>query len=481
MSDYDVVIIGAGAAGLAAASALARQGYRIALVEARNRLGGRVYTIRPPGALLPIELGADFVHGRPDETFALAAEAGVRLYEQMGRAWGADEDAGNLQAEDDDDGDDEDENEGDVGAIFAAINGWQGEDCSLQALLDARFAGKRWAAARERISRFVEGFDAAEVNRVSVAWLRQTELASDAVDGDRQFRVLDGYDRLLAWLGDNLPSARADIRLLSVAREVRWRHGEVAVRLETPAGAPLETITGRAAVITVPLAILKRSLNEPEQPGALRFSPEPVGKREALARLEMGDALKVVLRFPVAFWEKLTPQARQQLGAVLAGQFVHFRQMPRLSFLFADDPVVPTWWTAHPIVAPLLTGWVAGPRATRLASKSPDKIADEAVTALARILRMERDVVERLLVARYVHNWSSDPYSGGGYSYVAVGGLDAPEELAAPVEETLFFAGEATNQQGHTGTVHGALQTGYQAAAQIARALHSSPSPDSLP
>ena len=482
MSDYDVVIIGAGAAGLAAASTLARKGYRIALVEARDRLGGRVYTIRPPGAALPIELGADFVHGRPDETFALAAESGVRLYEQMGRAWDADERDGVLQpeegdADDDNEGDDEDDDEdddadeGDVGAIFAAINAWQGEDCSLQTLLETRFAGKRWAAAREYISRYVEGFDAAAVDRVSVAWLRQTELASDAVDGARQFRVLDGYDRLLAWLGDNLPSSRADIRLLSVARELRWRHGQVEARIETPTGASLGSITARAALITLPLAILKRSLTEPETPGALRFSPEPPGKCEAVSRLEMGDALKVVLRFQAPFWEKLNPHTRQQLGALWPGQSAHFRLMPRLSFLFADDPVVPTWWTAHPVVAPLLTGWVAGPRASRLASKSADEIADEAVAALARILGIERDVLDKLLLGRYVHNWSSDPYSGGGYSYVAVGELDAPGELAAPVAETIFFAGEATNQHGHTGTVHGALQTGFQAAAEIARAL----------
>ncbi len=470
MSDYDVIIIGAGAAGLAAASTLARQGYRIALVEARDRLGGRVYTIRPPGAALPIELGADFVHGRPDETFALAAESGIRLYEQMGRAWDADEDDDILQPDEDDD-DDADDDEGDVGAIFAAINDWQGDDCSLQTLLATRFAGKRWAAARERISRYVEGFDAAEVDQVSVAWLRQTELASDAVDGARQFRVLDGYDRLLTWLGDNLPSSRADIRLLSVARELRWQHGQVEVRLETPAGASLGSLTARAALITVPLAVLKRSFAESETPGAMRFSPEPPGKRDALSVLEMGHALKVVLRFRLAFWEKLNPYTRQQLGALWPGQFLDFRLMPRLSFLFADDPVMPTWWTAHPVVAPLLTAWVAGPRAARLADRPADEIADEAVTALARILNIERATLDKLLVGRYVHNWSSDPYSGGGYSYVAVGGLDAPGELAAPVVETLFFAGEATNQHGHTGTVHGALQTGYLAASQIAQAL----------
>ena len=479
MSDYDVVIIGAGAAGLAAASALARKGYRIALVEARDRLGGRVYTIRPPGATLPIELGADFVHGRPDETFALAEEAGVRLYEQSGRSWVAEAHGNDRSEVDDEDvaegeeGEEceEGEDDGDSSAIFAAILDWQEEDCSLQTLLDTRFAGARRAAARQDFSRYVEGFDAAEVDRVSVAWLRQTDLALDAIDGDRQFRVLDGYDRVLTWLGDNLPSSRADIRLLSVARDVRWQPGAVMVRLETPAGAALDEISARAALITVPLGVLKRSFSEPQSPGAVQFSPEPPGKREALARLEMGHALKVALRFRVAFWEKLTPSAMRRLGALWPGQQVHFRLMPRLSFLFADDPVVPTWWTAHPIVAPLLMGWMAGPRAARLASASADAIAGEAVTALARILSMERGILEKLLEGHYVHNWSSDPYSSGGYSYVAVGGLSAPGELAAPVEETLFFAGEATNQQGHTGTVHGALQTGYQAADEIARAL----------
>jgi monoamine oxidase len=478
MADYDVVIIGAGAAGLAAAATLTQQGYRIALVEARDRIGGRVYTIRPPGATLPIELGADFVHGRPDETFALAAEAGLRLYEQTGNSWAAR--AGGLRADGDDDtnddaedGDDADNDadEGDVGAIFAAIHGWQGEDRSLQYLLDERFAGERWAAARARIRGYAEGFDAAEVDRVSIGWLRQTELASDAIDGDRQYRVLDGYDRVLAWLGDKLAPKLADIRLESIARELRWQRGQVAVSLESPAGNPLGDINARVALVTVPLAVLKRSFDDPESPGALRLAPEPPGKREALAYLEMGHAMKVVLRLRMIFWEKLDQQTKRQLGSLYKGQFVHFRLMPRLSFLFGDDPVMSTWWTTHPVVAPMLTGWAAGPRAARLANESEDVIADEAVAALSRALDMDRADLEKLVVGRYVHNWGSDPFAGGGYSYVCTGGLAAPTALAAPVEDTLFFAGEATNTQGHTGTVHGALQSGYQAAAAILRSL----------
>jgi monoamine oxidase len=148
--------------------------------------------------------------------------------------------------------------------------------------------------------------------------------------------------------------------------------------------------------------------------------------------------------------------------------------MPQLSFLFAGDPVMSTWWTAHPVVAPLLTGWAAGPRAARLANESEDAIADEAVAALSRVLGMDRADLDKLVVGRYVHNWGRDPFAGGGYSYVRAGGLDAPAALAAPVDDTLFFAGEATNTQGHTGTVHGALQSGYQAAAAIQQALAGS-------
>lgn len=465
MADYDVVIIGTGAAGLAAAAVLVRGGYTVALVEARERVGGRVHTIRPPLATLPVELGADFVHGRPPEVFSIAEEAGLRLYEHTGTSWVAL--GGRLQSDEDeaageDDPDDnEDEDGDDVSAIFAAIEGWQGEDRSLQDLFDARFAGERWARARQRVSRYVEGFDAADVDRVSVAWLQQAELASDAMDGNRQFRVLDGYDRVLTWLSDGLGTA-ADLRLQTVAREIRWRRGHAEVRLESPAGAPLGAISARVALITVPLGVLKRSFDDPETPGAVRLTPEPPGKREALARLGMGHAVKVVLRFRLIFWDALPQELRPDHKLV---------SLPQFSFMFADDPVIPTWWTAHPVVAPLLTGWTAGPRAARLANASDEAIADEAVAALSRVLGIERDDLNKLLVGKHTHNWSADPFSSGGYSYVYTGGLAAPAMLAEPVEETLFFAGEATNTEGDTGTVHGALQTGYRAGEAIARAL----------
>jgi monoamine oxidase len=463
MADYDVVIIGAGAAGLAAATALTRHGFSIALVEARNRVGGRVYTVRPEGATLPIELGADFVHGRPSEIFGVAAEAGLRLYEHTGNTWAARE--GRPEPEgnaDDTDGQGED---GNVAAIFAAIQNWRGEDLSLQSLLDERFADTRWAGARGEIRRYAEGFDAAELDRVSVAWLQQTELASDAIDGERQFRVLDGYDRVLTWLRDNLPASLAEIRLLSVARELRWQRSRVSLGITAPDGEPLGDINARTALITVPLSVLQRSFDKPDSPGALRLSPEPPGKREALRLMAMGHAMKVVLQFSEVFWDPL-PDRRAN------GH--HLMTLPGVSFFFSDDQVMPTWWTSHPVAAPILTGWTGGPRAAALVDAPDESILDEAVAALARVLGRKRRDLEKLLVARYVHNWGADPYARGGYSYVCAGGMSAPAALAEPVDDTLFFAGEATSTTGHTGMVHGALQTGYQAADAIMTALAKS-------
>ena len=166
--------------------------------------------------------------------------------------------------------------------------------------------------------------------------------------------MLDGYDRVLA-VARQLPwpiGERCDWRRLPA----RYAGSAATSRsaLESPTGAPLGEISARAALVTVPLAVLKRAFDDPESPGALRLLPEPPGKREALAYLEMGPAMKVVLLFNEIFWDAL-PQVRQANHQLIA--------LPRLSFLFSNDPVMATWWTPHPVVAPMLTGWAAGPRA----------------------------------------------------------------------------------------------------------------------
>jgi monoamine oxidase len=115
-------------------------------------------------------------------------------------------------------------------------------------------------------------------------------------------------------------------------------------------------------------------------------------------------------------------------------------------------------------------GWAGGPAAIALGA-APRELKERAVRSLADTFGIDRRTVERHLVATFYHDWSRDPFSRGAYSYVLVGGTDAAEMLSRPARGTLFFAGEATDPEGRTGTVHGAIATGQRAAAQVARAL----------
>ena len=135
--------------------------------------------------------------------------------------------------------------------------------------------------------------------------------------------------------------------------------------------------------------------------------------------------------------------------------------------MVSDHPVMPTWWTNYPLLTPLLTGWVGGPRAEALAALPDDEIIAQAISALAEILNWPRARLAALIAESYVHNWSRDPFTRGGYTYVASGGQAASDWLAQPIADTLYFAGEATCNDGNNGMLHGALATGLRAARQI--------------
>jgi len=187
--------------------------------------------------------------------------------------------------------------------------------------------------------------------------------------------------------------------------------------------------------------------------GAVKFDPPLTSKQRALACLEMGAVIRVSLRFGERFWENVKGADGKSLA--------------ELGFLFSEDPHFPTWWSQLPARTPVLTAWSAGPAGERNSGMSSDVVAARALDSLASILGFDRTRLGGLLVAAHTHDWQSDPYSRGGYSYVAAGGARAERELAAPLEETLFFAGEAANHEGHNGTVNGAMMTGYRAAREI--------------
>jgi monoamine oxidase len=126
--------------------------------------------------------------------------------------------------------------------------------------------------------------------------------------------------------------------------------------------------------------------------------------------------------------------------------------------------------------APVLTGWMGGPRAAAIErSEGPaagrPALLTSCLSTLAKVFNRPRSELEGLLSSWHTHDWLADPYAGGAYSYVPAGALDAPERMNQPVEDTLYFAGEHTDVTGHWGTVHAALQSGTLAAERLLRSV----------
>ncbi len=436
--DADVVIVGAGAAGLAAAGHLAAAGVRVAVLEARDRIGGRILTHADVACEAPIELGAEFVHGRPPEIFEVARRNGLELREIEGEPWMSR--SGRLvpadsffQAESN---------------VFERLQGYAGPDLSFRQFLqehgrDLPPESQLWATS------YVEGFHAAHADRISAHSIRDGEKAEEAIDGDRQFRIAGGYQRLVNALRAEMDPANASLHLGRVVTEVNW--GGAGVKVQARSSQGTATFTAKAALITLPLPLLQAA---PDERGAARFVPALHAKSAALARLEMGQVARIGLRFREAFWRELPADGG--------------RSPRRMTFLFAPQRAVPTWWTALPSPAPLLTGWAAGPRAKELAGQSAEQLEATAIASLAEAVGLTAEHINGRLEACYSHDWQTDPFARGAYSYVLAGGAEAAQkELAQPLEGKLFFAGEATRSDGHHATVHGAIGSGWRAAREL--------------
>lgn len=434
--------MGAGAAGLAAAQALTAADRQVTLLEARDRIGGRIFTHPDSTPEAAIELGAEFVHGRAPEIFNLGAKAGLEFQELRGSFWytqGARLCRDQFPSE--------------RSRVFERVEKYRGPDLSFRRFLDEYCADiaaqeKLWATA------YVEGFHAANAELISLRSIVEDEKAEEEIEGDRQFRLAHGYGGLVEALRGAIDPALCDWQLGERVRAVRWRAGRVEIESVRAASGAVSIHRGKCALITLPLSVLQL---RPPSPGAVRFVPGLEMKQPALSRLAMGAAVHLTLVFGEAFWR----------DAALPGAP---RGLDDLLFLFSDHPAFPTWWSKLPSPAPVLTAWSAGPRAQQYCGQSQAAVVEKATSALAAILGMNTNEVAGRLEKAYFHDWQADPLSRGAYSYVVAGGMEAQRELAAPLSGTLFFAGEATDFHGHHATVHGAMSSGYRAAAEILNA-----------
>jgi monoamine oxidase len=428
MIKYDVLIIGAGVAGLSAGRLLAEAGRRVAVLEARHRVGGRIWTrsitIDNPQRSVPVELGAEFVHGLPPETWSLIEEAALRTYEVDGSPlWfdGGQLMTANIQ-------------QGSAERVLEEMRQWIGKHASDVSFIDYIKGSAIDPSTARAAKNYVEGFNAADQNRISVAALAKQQAAEDLIAADRLFRLEAGYAALPDFLAERFIAAGGELVLDAPAKKISWQRGAVTVEV---GGKQYHAVR---AVITVPLGVLQAEMIE--------FVPRPADILLHANRLAMGAVVRVVLVFKRKFWSE------------------------DLSFLLAPTERPPTWWTPMPNDAPTLTGWAGGPKAEgllRLVTAQGDASAllDQCLNTLAKIFACSLVDVRQMLLSWHLHDWQSDDYARGAYSYVPVGALDAPEKMSQPVENTLYFAGEHTDTSGHWGTVHAALATGLAAGRQV--------------
>jgi monoamine oxidase len=437
--DYDIVIVGAGVAGLAAMREAERKGLRACIVEARDRIGGRIYTMRDPRCAHPIELGAEFIHGCPSELLDIVREACLLAYVAGGERWRS------------------------LGGRLTRIHDFWKQlhrvmryvdakkpDRSFAEFLSDKPGGRSAAEARRLACAFVEGFHAADATRISARWVAQGGSPSEEPDERSAMRIADGYDLIPDWLARGF---RERIMTNSVVERIDWEPQRAQLSVRRDESRSITTITGRAAVVTVPLGVL---LAGSEEPGAIVFSPPLELIERTRTRLAMGSVTRVTILFRDRWW---TQKLRSARGASLES----------LTFLHGDTGDLPVWWSLHPMLATALVGWAGGPAALQLSQR--DDVEERVIASVAANFGVTRRRVAAQLVQVFTHDWQHDPFSRGAYSYGLVGGADWAKRLARPLDSTLWLAGEAASREGNTGTVHGAMASGHQAAQSVARTL----------
>ena len=417
----DVIVIGAGAAGLMAAKDLTAKGFSTTIVEARDRVGGRIWSLEPSSAGFPIDAGAEFIHGRRNDVWEMARTAALSTHEVPDRHWRF---ARNRLIETRSFWDD-------LATVLDRINPSLDPEQDFHSWLKHQRGIDK--SSRERAWHFAEGFHAAPADRISLYSVATSHRASKETEGDAAFRINAGYGALAGWLLAQVLARGGRLLLGTRVKSIHWRPEFVEIHAETSAG--MRQLRARAAVVTLPLGVLKS--------GAVRFEPALGPKADAIERLQAGSVVKISLLFRNRFWP-----------------------VDNFGFIHSDEEWLPTWWADERGLA--LVGWAGGPRAALLAQEGERAVLNEAIQAITRIFSVSEQSVREELIQSFWHDWDHDPFTLGAYSYIPAGCGAMPQLLGEPIAQTLFFAGEATDANGHQGTVHAALASGRRAAAEIA-------------
>lgn len=419
MQKKNLVIIGAGASGLMAASELC-QHYNVTILEARNRIGGRIHSQQSSTTPFIIETGAEFIHGKLPITLQLLKEAGIRYVPMEGNMYRKEKGKWNEQTD--------------------FVEGWDKlvkqmgkleKDMTMHEFLDTYFAGDKYTELRRHTTAFAEGFDIADIKKASVkALYREWSHEQDVV-----YRVPEGYSSLMVYLQQECENKGCKILMNQLVKQIDWDNQ----------GATVHTInedkfSADKIIVTIPVNLLQLSAGR----ASINFTPPLDGQVKAANEVGVGAVIKVIFFFKKAFWEKDT------------------------GFIFSNE-VIPTWWTQLPDRTPVLTGWLGGPKAERLSDHSEEDIIEKGLHSLSSIFELTIDELKENLTETHVFNWQQDEFARGAYTYNMPGSSKARECLNESIDGIIYFAGEAMYDGASPGTVEAALATGKDISARLLR------------
>ena len=430
-TDYPVIVIGAGAAGLAAAKSLQTQGYEVLVLEARDRIGGRIHTDHS-FASHPIERGAEYIHGDQVITWKWVNQYGLKSlpmfedFQNFDVYFNHQQRSAKQWCED---------------SCIEAFDFLFSEDSALYELAYEWVKADKLDAAASRLLatndvelspesyRLVDYSFAAEygANLKDLGIYGLLE-ASYEGDGDGNFRLKEGYSQLLKLYSDSL-----NICYATPVTQVLWSSDGVQLHTQND-----RVFTAKRVVVTVPLALLQDNL--------IVFDPAlPTEKRAAINGLGLSHITKLILKFDEPFWPDETEAVLTTLDTQLWWR--------------------PGWRQANE--KPTLTGYTGAVNAVNLSMMGSSAAIDAGLRDLEQMFDIQLE--SRLVDALFV-DWRTDPYARMAYSYVPVGGTGLRAQLAQPVDNVLFFAGEATHVT-RPSTVHGAIESGLRAAREVLHAI----------